>query len=149
MKLKNYNIINLINNGLLQTTEHDVPAEDAYKSYKFRKAVKKAYEAIAEKEKELAQTAGVEEGKEATEEQLKRIGELRVELYNDESELDVIPMSWAGFHALANENKKTPVRIPTGEKDENDNPKFITQNIDIFRAFEDVLEGVLFKSPEE
>ena len=151
MKLKNTTIITLVNNGLLSTTEHDVPAEDAYKSYKFRKAVEKAYNAIADKDKELPKTAGVEDGKDPDEEQTKKIGELRDALYNDETELEgnIVPMSWAGFHALSNENKRTQVRIPTGANDENGNPKFITQLIDVFRACDGMLDGVLFKAPEE
>ena len=118
MKLKNNEIIALVNAGLLNTTEHDVPAADAYKSYKFRKAVEKAFNAIAEKDRELPKTAGVEDGKEPTEEQTKKIVELRVALYNDETELEgnIVPMSWEGFHALANENKRTAVQMPTGEK---------------------------------
>ena len=74
MKLKNNEIIALVNAGLLNTTEHDVPAADAYKSYKFRKAVDKAFNAIVEKDRELPKTAGVENGKEPTEEQLRQMG---------------------------------------------------------------------------
>lgn len=150
MKLKNNEIIALVNAGLLNTTEHDVPAADAYKSYKFRKAVEKAFNAIAEKDRELTKTAGVEDGKEPTEEQTKKIAELRVALYNDETELEgnIVPMSWEGFHALANENKRTAIQMPTGEKNEDGAPKFATQFVDTFRACEGILDGVLFKAEE-
>lgn len=150
MKLKNNEIIVLVNAGLLNTTEHDVPAADAYKSYKFRKAVEKAFNAIAEKDRELPKTAGVEDGKEPTEEQTKKIIELRTALYNDETELEgnIVPMSWEGFHALANENKRTAIQIPTGEKNEDGSPKFATQFVDTFRACEGILDGVLFKAEE-
>lgn len=150
MKLKNNIIISLVNAGLLNTTEHDVPAADAYKSYKFRKAVEKAFNAIAEKDRELPKTAGVEDGKEATEEQNKKIAELRVALYNDETELDgnIVPMGWEGYHALSNENKRTAVQVPTGEKNEDGSPKFVTQYSDVFRVCENLLEGVLFKEED-
>lgn len=150
MKLKNNEIIAMVNAGLLNTTEHDVPAADAYKSYKFRKAVEKAFNAIAEKDRDLPKTAGVEDGKEPTEEQTKKIIELRIALYNDETELEgnVVPMSWEGFHALANENKRTAIQIPTGEKNEDGSPKFATQFVDTFRACEDILDGILFKAEE-
>lgn len=150
MKLKNNEIIALVNAGLLNTTEHDVPAADAYKSYKFRKAVEKAFNAIAEKDRELPKTAGVEDGKEPTEEQTKKIVELRVALYNDETELEgnIVPMSWEGFHALANENRRTAVQMTTGEKNEDGSPKFVTQFVDTFRACEGILDGVLFKAEE-
>jgi hypothetical protein len=150
MKLKNNEIIALVNAGLLNTTEHDVPAADAYKSYKFRKAVEKAFNAIAEKDRELPKTAGVEDGKEPTEEQTKKIVELRVALYNDETELEgnIVPMSWEGFHALANENKRTAVQVPIGEKNEDGSQKYTTQFVDVFRACESIIEGVLFKVEE-
>ena len=135
--MKNYQIINLVNNGLLNTTEHDVPAADAYKAYKFRKAVRKAYDAIAEKEKEL-----VEAEKDA-----QRLAELRMALYNDDSEVEVVPMSWESYHLLAKENKATPYQVPAGQN-EDGSPKFETKHIDFFRVFEDALEGVLFKEEE-
>lgn len=149
MKLKNNEIIALVNAGLLNTTEHDVPAADAYKSYKFRKAVEKAFNAIAEKDRELPKTAGVEDGKEPTEEQTKKIVELRVALYNDETELEgnIVPMSWEGFHALANENKRTAIQVPAGLR-EDGSTKFITQFVDTFRACEGILEGILFKAED-
>lgn len=149
MKLKNNEIITLVNAGLLNTTEHDVPAADAYKSYKFRKAVEKAFNAIAEKDRELPKTAGVEDGKEPTEEQTKKIVELRVALYNDETELEgnIVPMSWEGFHALANENKRTAIQVPAGLR-EDGSTKFITQFVDTFRACEGILEGILFKAED-
>lgn len=150
MKLKNSEILALVNMGLLNTTEHDVPAADAYKAYKFRKAVDKACDAIAEKDRELPKTAGVEDGKDPTEEQNKKIAELRDALYNDETELEgnIVPMSWEGFHALANENKRTAVQVPMGEVNEDGSQKFVTQFVDTFRACEDILDGILFKAEE-
>ena len=150
MKLANNKILTLVNLGLLQTTEHDVPAEDAYKSYKFRKAIEKAFRDLADKDKELPKTAGVEEGKDPTEAQAKKIIELRQALYNDETELEgnIIPMSWAGFHALSNENKRTAVQVPTGEKNDDGSPKTVTQFVDVFRACEGLLDGVLFKGDD-
>ena len=151
MKLKNTTIIALVNNGLLNTTEHDVPAADAYKAYKFRRAVEKAFNAIAEKDKELPAAAGVEKDKEPTGEQAKRIAELRTELYNDESDLgdNIIPMSWESFHVLANENKRVMMQVPTGETDDKGQPRFMPRQVDVFRACEGLLEGVLFKAAEE
>ena len=148
MKLTNNKIISLVNTGLLNTTEHDVPAEDAYKSYKFRKAIEKAFKAIAEKDGEIPKTAGVEDGKKPTKEQ--EIIELRQQLYNDETELEgnIVPMSWAGFHALSNENKKTAVQVATDENNEDGSPKMVTRFVDVFRSCESLLDGVLFKADE-
>lgn len=143
MKLKNQTIINLVNNGLLNTTEHDVPAADAYKAYKFRKAIEKACNEIVEKDRDLPKAAGVEDGEEPTEEQKARIAELRSALYNDETELDgnIVPMSWESFHALSAENRKVPVQVQDGDK-------YATIYVDVFRACEGMLDGVLFKVEE-
>lgn len=139
MKLKNNIIISLVNAGLLNTTEHDVPAADAYKVYKFRKAVGKALDDIAEKER----------GLEAEEDEEKREA-LRQELFNDESDLgDIKSISFESYHILSNENKKTAVRIPTDEKETDGTPKYTQVSFDTYRLCEDILDGVLFRAPEE
>ena len=150
MKLKNQTILDLVNNGLLNTTEHDVPAADAYKAYKFRKAIEKACNAIVEKDRDLPKAAGIEDGKESTEEQKARVAELRAALYNDETELDgnIVPMSWESFHALSNENRKVAVQITTGEMGADGSPKIATVYVDVFRVCETLLEGVLFKAED-
>lgn len=143
MTLKNHIIIALVNSGLLSTTEHDVPAKDAYKAYKFRKAIGKAFNELLEKEKDFPKLAGVEDGKEPTEEQAKRITELRVEMLNDESDLgDIKTMGYESYHILANENRRTTVPIQDGDK-------VVNRIVDIFQAFQEALEGVLWEAPEE
>ncbi|MBR3467080.1 MAG: hypothetical protein IKH15_07685 [Bacteroidales bacterium] len=143
MKLKNQLIIALGNSGLANTTEHDVPAADAYKAYKFRKAVIKAYQELAEKEKDFPKDAGVEEGKKPSEEQNKRISALRAEMLKDESEIgDIKKMSFESYHILSKENKAVPVQFQLGDK-------VVNRNIDVFRAFEEELEGVLWEAPKE
>lgn len=142
MRIKNNLIIALGNSGLLSTTEHDVPAKDAYKVYKFRKAIGKAYNELAEKEKDLPRLAGVEEGKDPTEEQRQRINELRAEMLNDETDLgDIKTMGFESYHILAGENKRTAVQIPFGDK-------FRTDFVDVFRVFQEELEGVLWEENE-
>lgn len=138
--MKNLDIITLVHSGLLETTEHTLPNEDAYKAFKFRKAVGKAYSAIREKEAELPGVAGTEKGKEPTQEQSEKIAELRKAIFNDETELDgsIIPLSWDGWCALSNENRETKVVLNVGGKT-------VTRTVDTFRACEGILEGVLFK----
>lgn len=131
--MKNQLIIVLVNCGLLATTEHSVPAKDAYKVYKFRRECGKAYDELAKRERDFAESAGVEG--EPTPEQAQRIAELRAEMLADESEINVTPMPYESFHALANENKET--LAPNGQK------------IDIFRVFEEDLEGILWVAPTE
>ena len=157
--LKNSIIVALIQNGLLRTTEHDVPVADAYKAFKFRTAVDKANREIDEKCQGLVKSVGIENGQtfdarlqelrsaeNPTEEQkqelaemqkkLAKFKELYVELMNDESELEgVRSMPYASFHALANENRA--LIAPGGERP-----------IDIFSIFATELENVLWVAPE-
>lgn len=145
MKVEIVKILTLINNGVLNTTEHDVPAADAYKASKFRRELKKAFDEIVEKEKALAETAGIDLNKtdEATEEQKNRFAELRAEMLKDEMELNVKPMPYESFHALAKENRQVPVQLPGADG------KSVTINVDPFRNCEDILEGILWTAPVE
>lgn len=145
MKLEIVKILALINNGVLNTTEHDVPVADAYKASKFRRELKKAFDEIVEKEKALAETAGIDLNKtdEATEEQKNRFAELRAEMLKDEMELNVKPMPYESFHALAKENRQVPVQLPGADG------KSVTINVDPFRNCEDILEGILWTAPVE
>lgn len=129
--MKNSLIIALVNTGLLNTTEHDVPAADAYKASKFRREVRKAYNALAERENELTTEAG---------EDKERLAELRKAMLEDETEVSAVPMSYESYHALAKENRAVRMFGPDG--------KFVGM-FDPFRAFEEDLEGILWKAPEE
>ena len=59
--MKNIDIINLANGGILAITANDLDAAHAYKVIKFKKAVKKAFESIVESEKEILKEAGIED----------------------------------------------------------------------------------------
>lgn len=156
--LKNSIIVALIQNGLLRTTEHDVPVADAYKAFKFRSAVEKANREIDEKVRGLVKSAGIENGQafdarlqelrsvEAPDEgqranladmegRLAKFNDLYVELMNDETELDGVKvMPYESFHALANENRGIKIQ---------------GQDIDLLSAFAPQLEGVLWNAPED
>lgn len=71
--MKNQEIIYLVNAGVLQMTNHNLPAAQAYKAYKFRKAVSKALEAIQDTEQGLLKEAGIVDAAEFD----KRLTELR------------------------------------------------------------------------
>ncbi len=156
--LKNSIIVALIQNGLLRTTEHDVPVADAYKAFKFRSAVEKANREIDEKGRGLVRSAGIENGQtfdarlqelrsvESPDEgqkadladmegRLAKFNGMYVELMNDETELEgVKSMPYESFHALANENRGIKVQ---------------GQDIDLLSAFALQLEGVLWVAPED
>ena len=146
--MKNIDILNLANAGVLAITANNLDAAHAYKVLKFKKAVKKAFESIMESEREILKEAGIEDAaafdkerkeliesgsnKERLEEldkQLSRVIELRGNLYKEEVELDCKTIPFEQFHLLQRENK-----------DLANKP---------LNAFEDLLEGVLWEAPNE
>lgn len=146
--MKNIDILNLANTGVLAITANDLDAAQAYKVLKFKKAVRKAFEAIIESEKDILKEAGIEDGqafdKERNElrengsnperlaeldKQFSRFMELRNNLYKEDAELDCKVMPYEQFHVLQKENK-----------DIQNKP---------LNIFEDVLEGVLWEEPKE
>lgn len=146
--MKNIDIINLANGGILAITANDLDAAHAYKVIKFKKAVKKAFESIVESEKEILKEAGIEDAQAFDKErkelvksgsnperlgemdkQFSRVLELRSNLYKEDVELDCKVIPFEQFHALQRENKDLK-RKP-------------------LNVFEDILEGVLWEVANE
>jgi len=147
--MKNIDILNLVNGGILSVTALDLGAEHAYKVLKFKKAVRKAYDAVLDSEKELLKESGIEDGaafdKERNElresgsnaerlaeldKTFTRFAELRSKLYNEEAELgDIKTIPFSAFHDLQRENKELDHKP--------------------LNFFEELLEGVLWKEEEE
>lgn len=157
VKIKNFIIKNLVDNGLENTTDHDLSAAHAYKVFKFRDEVAKANKEMDERRMKLVKDIigdGAEFEKkrdeltkltERTKEQqkelddlnskLNKFNELYVELMNDESELNVKTIPFEEYHLLARENRKTPI----GKE----------ATIDFFTVFRSVLKGILWEEPTE
>lgn len=155
MKLKNNIIVSLMNMGISDTTEHDVPVKDAYKAYAFRHAIEKAHKDLDERRQGLVKSAGIEDGQKFDERikelrkidkpteaeakelaemtgKLNKFNELYTEFLNDESEIGNIKvMSYESYHALAKENRG-----------KDDKP-------DIFSIMAGELEGILWEAPKE
>lgn len=130
-KVKNNIIVSLANAGAIALTATSLPVEDAYKVVKFRRAIKKAFEEIADKEKEFIEkdlkvSIGDNGKLNGTEEQIKRFVDFQKSLYMDESELDCKTISYESWHMLQTENKGL-------------------QNAFI----EDSLEGIFWETPNE
>ena len=159
MKLKNQLIKNLSESGLENTTDHELSAAHAYKVFRFRDEIAKAYKDIEEKRVKLVKdTLGEdyeEKRKNATEEEAKELdaklakfAELYNELMADETELNIKTIPFEEYHLLARENKATPVQIPTGET-ENGRPKMRQGYLDFFTVFRSALKDVLWVEPKE
>lgn len=127
MNIKNKLIIALGNSGLANTTEHSLSGDSAYNAFRFRRAVMKAYMELGERQAELKKEAGEDE---------ERFKELNAALLKDESEVWASPIPVKDYLALASENKKTPIPNTDGGF------------LDIFRFFENDLEGILWKDEE-
>lgn len=167
MKIKNSLIQALVENGISNTTNHEVPVKDAYKAFKFRDAVVKAAKELAEKRDGIVKEAGIEDAAKFDErrkelaaitnpndEQKKEISEMNDkfdkfrclfnELMNDETDLPGIKlMSFDSFHALAKENRNTRIQIMGSDK----NPSSVT--VDFYEIFMGELEGILWEAPTE
>lgn len=129
-KVKNNIIVSLANAGAMELTATTLPVEDAYKIVKFRRAIKKAFDEIAEREKEGIKDFNLEvlkDGKvNGKGEDIKKFIEFQKALYDDESELDCKTISYESWHMLQTENKGL-------------------QNAFI----EDPLEGIFWETPNE
>lgn len=130
MKVKNQIIVALANLGGASLTAGDIEATHAYKVIKFRRAVKSAFDEIAEKERDIINELGLEIGEngrlQGEDEKIRKFTELQKALYEDESEMDCKTIPYEAWRELQKNNKGLQ------------NP-FI----------EDALEGVLWDAPEE
>lgn len=114
--MKNSDIIAAVQGGFLLSTANTLPASEAYKHGKLRRALKKAYEALVEAQKEMLKDEGVEDynallreyaEKKSDEAKVKieRIGELLAKSGEDDTPLEgVVPLSWENWHTLRAEN---------------------------------------------
>lgn len=150
MTLKNYQIIALANAGVLSSTNHDVDIKDAYKVFKFRKAISKALSAIQEAEKALLEECGIgdpnafneqlhtAEGEELAEmrKKVESYNAQHADLYNDDADLgDIKTISYESWFALQKENSAKEINGNT---------------FDIFSGgVEEMLENVLWVAPSE
>ena len=157
--MKKIDILNLLNLGFGQVTNHNLPVEHAYKVVKMRKALSNAFESIQKDEEAIRKDAGIENPEEFDKElktlretekrtpeqetKLKEMNEklnrflaLRSEMLNEEITLEgVKAMPYDAWHELQKEN---------AEKE------FNGKKLDLLSGYvEDTLEGVLWEAPKE
>ena len=148
--MKNADIVTLVNGGIQNITALTLPSSQAYKVYKFKRAIEAAYNSIVDSQKGILKQAGIEDLQEfqkrykelsdikerTSEEQAEldslvkkdeNAGKLVQELYRDTTNLDVKAMPYEDWHNLQAENK----------------------DIKILTHLEHTLEGVLWLAPEE
>lgn len=148
--MKNADIVALVNGGIQNITSVTLPAAQAYKVYKFKRAIEAAYNAIVDSHKDILKQAGIEdlqefqkrykelsdikertESEQAEFESLvkkdENAGKLVAELYEDTTELDVKAIPFEDWHNLQAENK----------------------DIKVLTYLEPQLEGLLWIAPQE
>lgn len=159
MKLKNKEILALVNAGVLAITSHSVAIADNYKVYSFRKALKNAYQEYAQKEEDLLKECGIENpqefnsklqalslAKEPTQEEQAELAtmkelvanynKMRFELENDDVEVACNKtISYESWVALQKENSEKEIN---GIKAD-----ILSGNV------EEILEGKFWLAPAE
>ena len=148
--MKNADIVALMNGGIQNITSVTLPSSQAYKVYKFKRAIEAAYNSIVDSQKGILKQVGIEDLQEfqkrykelsdikerTSEEQAEldslvkkdeNAGKLVQELYGDTTSLDVKPMPYEDWHNLQAENK----------------------DVKLLTYLEPMLEGVLWTAPEE
>ena len=148
--MKNADIVALVNGGIQNITALTLPSSQAYKVYKFKRAIEAAYNAIVDAQKDILKQTGIEnlqefqkrhkelsELKERTSEEQAELdglvkkdedaGKLVQELYGETTSLDVKGMPYEDWHNLQAENK----------------------DVKLLTYLEPMLEGVLWAAPEE
>ena len=133
--MKNFDVIELCNAGILDITSNDLEAEDAYIVYKFKKQLRKLYSEISENEKELLKQAEIENPvefdinyKKALESKdendiakyqgkLFRFSELKKVMMSEEAELNIErKISYKSWHTLQKENSDKKALIGYNEE---------------------------------
>lgn len=165
--MKKVDILNLLNLGFGQVTNHSLPVEHAYKVVKMRKALSNAFEAIQKDEEAIRKDAGIENPEEFDKE-LKTLRE-KAKPYIDKGA--EIPSEIGGplmekeatlsrFLALRSEMlnediilegvKAMPYEAWHELQKENAEKEFNGKKLDLLSGYvEDTLEGVLWEAPEE
>lgn len=134
--MKNMDIVTLQNQGLQLATAHDADPAHAYKLFKLRKAVDKAYNNLAEQEEALRTECGIERGKKPSEDASKKFYELQKALMKDDSPLEGI--------------KAVPYDVWIQLQKENRAKEFNGKKIDVLSGVvELILEDVFWTAPAE
>lgn len=153
--MKNQDIINLVSNGIMATTAHDIPARYAYQVLKFKKAVREAFTSIQAAEREMFTSEGVEDTKAFND----RLTELRESLSDNSKELGEMETRLARLNALQAELRgeeatlknfaPLPYDVWHDLQNENRAVEFCDEKKDILSGWvEDLLENILWIAPE-
>ena len=157
--MKKIAVINLLNLGFGQVTNHTLPVEHAYKVVKMRKALASAFEAIQKDEEAIRKDAGIENPEEFDKE-LKELRETEKRTPEQETKLKEMDGKLNRFLALRSEMldeditldgvKAMPYDAWHSLQKENAEKEFNGKKLDLLSGYaEDTLEGVLWEAPKD
>ena len=110
--MKNQDILNLVNGGILAASAHSLPVEHFYKWHKFRRALEKQYMNIDKEQKAMMSECGIEPGKlrEATAEALDRFDKANAQLLAEEVDINLpAKIPFALYKGIYDENRAVPM----------------------------------------
>lgn len=108
--MKNIDIINLCASGFLNATGHSLPAEHFYKFIKWKRAVRKACDAITKAESDFLNEVGltlddVRPGAKPDKEKVELYNALRKAMLDEEVKLPAVKIPVEFYKGLYDENK--------------------------------------------
>lgn len=157
--MKKIAVINLLNLGFGQVTNHTLPVEHAYKVVKMRKALATAFEAIQKDEEAIRKDAGIENPEEFDKE-LKALRETEKRTHEQEAKLKEMSEKLNRFLSMRSQMldedialegvKAMPYDAWHELQKENAEKEFNGKKLDLLSGYvEDTLEGVLWTAPED
>ena len=85
--MKNADIVALVNGGIQNITSVTLPASQAYKVYKFKRAIEAAYNSIVDSQKGILKQAGIEDLQEF-QKRYKELSDIKERTSEEQAELD-------------------------------------------------------------
>lgn len=156
--MKNIDIINIANAGVLNITAHDLDVAQSYKVFKFKKWVKGILKSVDVDEKCLLEEVGITDAP-AFDQRRSELLAKESKTTEEQAELDKLNSQAEGYfnrrNELYNEEVKPEVKAVPYEawkklQDENSAVEVNGKATDILTGYiEEVLEGVLWEAPEE
>ena len=106
--MKNQDILNLVNGGILIASAHSLPVEHYYKWYKYRREVEKHHRAFDKEQAALMKECGIEPGcfNDADKETKQRFNEMNKKLLDEEVDFkQPAPIPYEFYRGIYDENR--------------------------------------------
>ena len=148
--MKNADIVALVNGGIQNITSVTLPAAQAYKVYKFKRAIEAAYNAIVDSHKDILKQAGIEDLQEF-QKRYKELSDIKERNAEEQAELDSLTNKDVDAGKLIAELYKdtTELYVKSIPYDDWHNLQAENKDIKVLTYLEPQLEGLLWIAPQE